>query len=68
MKEFKIVKNQISEKFVVVELDKEATSPSIGIGRTKSEAMRNALSNHRFAEKTIKGGVEDIFIHFNYEE
>lgn len=68
MQEFKIVQNKINNKFVVVRLNETPTSPHIGMGKTRSEAMRNALSNHKFAQKTIKGGIEDIIIHFDFKE
>ena len=68
MKEFKIVLNPLNEMYNVVGINEDAFACPIGQGKTKSQAMRNAYSNHRFCNKAIKGGVEDIIILFDYEE
>ena len=68
MKEFKIVLNPLNEMYNVVEINEDAFACPIGQGKTKSQAMRNAYSNHRFCNKAGKGGVEDIIILFDYEE
>ena len=58
MKECKIVFNPLNKMYNVVELHEPITACPIGQGKTKSQAMVNA----------VKGGVEDIIILFNYEE
>ena len=69
MKEFAIKFNNLDEMYHVVEPNEPATAPSIGSGKTKSEAMRNALALHKRAEQILKNGPkEDILILFNYEE
>ena len=68
MKEFKIVFNPLNEMYNVVELHEDAFACPIGQGKTKSQAMAIAYENHRFCDKAVKGGIEDIIILFNYEE
>lgn len=68
MKEFKIVQNPINNMYNVVELSEDAFACPIGQGKTKSQAMRNAYSNHKFCSNAVKGEVEDIIILFDYKE
>ena len=68
MKEFKIVQNPLNSMYNVVELDEDCYACPIGQGKTKSQAMHNAYSNHKFCQQASKGAMEDILIIFNYEE
>ena len=68
MKEFKIVLNPLNEMYNVVGINEDAFACPIGQGKTKSQAMRNAYSNHKFCSNAVKGGMEDIIILFDYEE
>lgn len=68
MKEYKIVFNNIHDMYNVVELHEDAFACPIGQGKTKSQAMRDAYSNHKFCNNAVKGGIEDIIILFDYEE
>ena len=68
MKEYKIVFNNIHDMYNVVELHEDAFACPIGQGKTKSQAMRDAYSNHKFCDNAVKGGIEDIIILFDYEE
>ena len=68
MKEYKIVFNNIHDMYNVVELHEDAFACPIGQGKTKSQAMRDAYSNHKFCNNAVKGEIEDIIILFDYEE
>lgn len=68
MKEYKIVFNNIHDMYNVVELHEDAFACPIGQGKTKSQAMRDAYSNHKFCNNAVKRGIEDIIILFDYEE
>ena len=69
MKEFKIIYNDLNEKYNVVEINEDKTACPIGQGKTKSEAMRNGYANHKFCQNAVKGDIkmEDIIILFDYE-
>ena len=68
MKEFKIVYNDLNERYNVVGINEDKTACPIGSGKTKSQAMHNAYETHKFCQKVSKNPVEDIIILFNYEE
>ena len=75
MKEYKIVFNNLNERYNVVELNEDCYACPSGQGKTKSEAMRDAYANHRVCQDALRKHFskkneeqEDIIILFNYEE
>ena len=67
MKEFKIGIDNDSNKYLVVEVNKEVTPENaIAEGRNKSEAMRDGLANLKQWNK-MTNNQEDFIIFFDYD-